>query len=148
MKLKVDAKGLRELQSQLDELPKATSRNVLARAGIKAMRRIETRAKELAPVDDGQLRNSITTQKAKAQRVSATRFAQGVTIETGPTGKRPAGGNAAWQEFGTVKMAANPFMRPAADGEGPAVMADLKQELAAEILKAAARIARKSAKGG
>lgn len=144
--------GFEELERALvEELPKATAKNVLRRAGINAMKRIENRAKQLAPRDDGALAASITTKPVKAKRASRTKYEaqSGVTIATGPTSRRPdsPGGNAAWQEHGTVKMPANPYMRPSADSEGPAVINDIREELAIQIGKAKTRIARKAAKG-
>lgn len=144
--------GFKELERALvEELPKATAKSVLRRTGINAMKRIENRAKELAPRDDGALIASITTKPVKAKRTSRTRYESqsGITIATGPTSRRAddPGGNPAWQEFGTVNMPANPYMRPAADSEIPAVLNDVRDELALQIEKARKRIARKAAKG-
>lgn len=144
--------GFDDLERALvEEFPRATSKNILKRAGIGAMKRIETRAKELAPKQEGALADSIATKQVKAKRSSRTRFEaqSGVTIATGPTSRKPdgPGGNASWQEFGTVKMAANPFMRPAVDGEAEAVIGDVRTELALQIEKARKRIARKAARG-
>lgn len=153
--MRVDFKlsGFDELERALvEEFPKATSKNILRRTGIAAMKRIESRAKELAPKQEGALAASIATKPVKAKRISSSRFAAqtGVTIATGPTSRKPdgPGGNAAWQEFGTVKMPANPFMRPAADAEGQAVIGDVRDELATQIEKARKRIARKAARKG
>lgn len=142
--------GFAELERALtDDLPKATAKNALKRAAIAAMKPIEERAKQLVPVDDGQLRDSITTKPARAKRQrGSVKYAasSGIEVLTGPTG-RQEGGNAAWQEFGTVHMPANPFMRPAADFEAEGVIEDLARELKAQIDKAAKRIARKLARG-
>ncbi len=144
--------GFEDLERSLvEEFPKATSKNILKRTAIGAMKRIENRAKELAPKQEGALAASIATKQVKAKRSSRTRFEaqSGVTVATGPTSRKPdgPGGNASWQEFGTVKMAANPFMRPAADGELPGVLDHVKAELALQIEKARKRIARKAARG-
>jgi HK97 gp10 family phage protein len=50
-------------------------------------------------------------------------------------------------EFGTVKLAANPFVRPAIDGNEQSIIESLKQSMTVEIGKAAARRAKKLAKG-
>lgn len=148
---KIKLEGFRELERALaEELPKATARNVLRRTAVNAMGRVEDRAKGFAPVDDGQLRDSITTKvvKAKRQRGSVRYVtSEGVEVHTGPIG-RQEGGYGAFQEFGTVKQAARPFMRPAADTEGQNVIDEVRDELAAQIEKAKARIARKAAKAG
>lgn len=153
MKVTYKTKGFKELEQALaNELPKATARNAMRRAATNAMKHIESRAKQLAPRDEGALADSITTKNVKAKRTSRTRYAKsdGIAVATGPTSRRASdpGGNAAWQEFGTVDMPANPYMRPAADGEAPKVISDVREELASQIEKAKARIARKAAKAG
>lgn len=142
--------GFKELERALaEELPKATAKSVLRRTAINAMSRIEARAKQLAPREAGDLADSITTKPVRAARVSRTQFAtqSGVTVATGPTG-RQEGGVGAFQEFGTVNMPANPFMRPAVDGEAHAVIDIVRDELTAQIASAKARIARKAARSG
>ena len=136
-------------RSLAEDMPKATAKNTLRRAAINAMKKIENHAKGLAPRDDGDLIESIKTKNVRAKRISATRFArsEGVTVATGPSGKNQAGGNAAWQEFGTVKNSAQPYMRPAADAQGQRVIDDIREELATQINKALARIAKKASKG-
>ena len=146
--MKVDMSGFRELERALSEdLPKATAKNVLKRSATAAMKRIEDRAKQLAPRNTGETADSITTKNVAAKRVSRTRYARstGVTVATGPTG-HPAGGKAAFSEFGTVKSPAQPYMRPAADAEGQAVIKDVKEALTDQVDKAKKRIARKMAK--
>jgi HK97 gp10 family phage protein len=144
--------GFKELDRALrDELPRATAKNASRRAMIDAMKPVEARAKQLAPVaehEGGQLRDSITTKPVKAKRISRTRYASSNTIEvaTGPTG-REEGGNAAWQEFGTVKMPPKGYMRGAADAEGENTVERLRDHLTTQIEKAKARIARKAARG-
>lgn len=65
--------GLSELDRLLKELPAKIEGNIMrgaVRAGAKVM---EARAKELVPVDDGDLRDSIkVSTKSKRGRVSAT----------------------------------------------------------------------------
>lgn len=155
MKITFKAKGFAELERALaEELPKATARNVLRRTGLGAMDRIEKRAQALAPKDSGDLTVSIQTKAAKTKRVSRTRFArsEGVEIQTGPTigaaFRNEEGGYAAFQEEGTANMAANPYMRPAYDENKNAVIDDVRDELAEQIEKAKARIARKLARKG
>lgn len=150
MKTTIKLEGFKELERALaEDLPKATARNVLKRTAMNANKRIEDKAKELSPVDDGALRDRITTKPVKAQRISRTRFARstGVAVATGPTG-REEGGYGAFQEFGTVNMPANPFMLPAAHSEGQKVIAEVRDELKTQVEKAKARIARKLAKKG
>lgn len=150
--MKLELKGFRKLERALaEELPKATAKNALRGAAKDAMGLVETRAKQLVPVEKGNLRDSITTKTAKAKRAKGSvRFERstGVEVWTGPSGKHPEGsGNPAWQEFGTVKQTAQPYMRPAADEEGQRVIDDVRGFLAERIGKARSRIAKKAAKG-
>lgn len=70
----------------------------------KAAFDIEARAKELAPVDTGNLRRSIHCEFAPDGLTGAV----GTVVEY-----------AVYQEFGTVKMPPHPYLRPAADEVGP-----------------------------
>lgn len=147
--MKVKLTGFRELERALaEDLPKATARNVLNRTARESMERIRTGMSERAPKNQGALAGSMKTQPVKAKRSSRTRFARssGVSVNTGPTG-REEGGNAAWQEFGTVDQPAQPYARPTADAEGEAVVAEVKDVLTMQIDRAKARVARKLARG-
>ena len=77
---------------------KAATARGLEICGEKA----ESYAKEICPVDTGRLRNSI----AHAQEGSNTEVI-GSNVEYG-----------VFVELGTHKMAAKPFLRPAAEGHG------------------------------
>jgi hypothetical protein len=151
--------GFKELEKALvEELPKATARNVLWRTAEGSMKRVENRMAELAPRDsadrdgDGKhLNETMRTQRVRASRErGSVRFQSrnGVEVRTGPApvGKR-ARANAGWQEDGTRNMPAHPYARPAADSEGQKVIGDVREELATNIGKARARIARKAARG-
>ena len=144
--------GFRELDEILKSMPKATAKNVLKRSAIKVMKRIEEGMAARAPKDDGTLAGSMRTQVVKATRQRGqVRFnaQSGVEVITGPA---PEGkmnrANAGFQEFGTVKMAANAYARPTADAENENVVEDLKGILAGEIDKAVARAARRAARAG
>lgn len=154
MKFSTKTTGFEGLEDALIELEQfsgrtTTGKNAVQRGIKKAMKRVENKAKSLVPVDDGDLRDSITTKKerAKRQRGSA-KFARqtGISMLTGPTGKKE-GGNPAWQEFGTVKMTPQPYMRPAADLEGERVIADVAKELQDAVMKSVARARKKAARG-
>jgi hypothetical protein len=157
--VKVEVSGFKELEKALaEELPKATARNVLNRTATDAMEPMRVRMGQLAPYDpldrddDGNhLNETMRTQVAKARQARALGVDRqsGVVVLTGPAsvGKR-ARANAGWQEDGTVKMPANPYVRPAADAEGVKAIQSVRDILAGHIEKAKARIARKAAKGG
>lgn len=146
--IKVKITGFRELEKALaEEMPKATARGVLRRTAANAMERIRTGMAQRAPKDSGDLADSMATKPVKAKRTSRTRYAKqgGVSYNTGPTG-REEGGNAAWQEFGTVDRPAQPFARPTADAEGTAVIDEVAAELTKQVEAAKARIAKKLAR--
>ena len=140
--------GLEDALIELEQLSgrTTTGKNAVQRGMKKAMKRVEDHARSLVPVDEGTLRDSITTKKERAQRQRGSRkFVRqtGVSMLTGPTGGQE-GGNPAWQEFGTVKMTPQPYMRPAADSEGPAVIKDVAKELQVAV-GASVKRARKKA---
>lgn len=147
--IRVRITGFRELERALaEELPKATAKAVLRRTAVKSMERIRTGMAERAPKDTGYLADHMKTQNAKAERIPGSKRYKkqnGVSVNTGPIGV-PEGGNPAWQEFGTEKMAATPYARPTADAEGENVIADVKDELTRQIEAAKKRIARKAAR--
>lgn len=73
----------------------------------------ESYAKRLCPVDTGRLRNSIThAQLDERTEVIGTNVSYGV-----------------FQELGTVKMRARPFLRPAAEGHSSEYKTILQNEL-------------------
>ena len=71
-------------------------------------------AKGLAPVDTGNLRNSISHSVVEAERAVYV----GTNVEYAP-----------YQEYGTVKMASHPFLRPSAENHAD----EYKQIVQAEL---------------
>ena len=135
--------GLKELEQALGELPRATQRNVLRRVLEDAGEPIARAARSRAPRDVGNLVESIDVsqrltrrQKARHQKVA------GVEMHVG-AGANP---QSITQEFGTFKEPAQPFMRPAWDGEKHGAMNLIYNSLWGEIEAAAARAARKAAR--
>jgi HK97 gp10 family phage protein len=137
-----EVEGLKELDNALGELPKATARNVLLRVLKGEGAPITETAKQLAPDDPRtggkDLHTSIVMKTTKARK-----RVQAVEVEIGPTTAKFYG---IFHEFGTAKMAAHPFMRPAFDGQVSRVLAGIKDRLREEIEKARARLARKAAR--
>ena len=78
---------------------------------------IESACKQQAPVDTGRLRASITTAAAGENSVIVA----------------PHVDYAMYQEFGTYKMAAQPFMKPGFESSRDAALAHIKAKLAAAI---------------
>lgn len=89
------------LRQKLDMLAKSFPGVVKAAINESALN-IQTGAKRLSPVDTGRLRSSITIES----------FNDGLAQRVGTRVNY-----AAYQEFGTVKMKAQPFLFPAAEAE-------------------------------
>lgn len=80
--------------------------------------RLEREAKARCPVRTGNLRNSI----------KAETHAGGLNADVGP--RKPDGWYAHFLEWGTVKMAARPFMGPAWEAVRPRYIADVTAAVA------------------
>lgn len=162
--------GLAELQKNLDQFTRATQRRVVQRALIKAAAPIADAAKTLAPVDSGDLRDSIIIRArsvkdsgkdayhqtlraggSKSDAVSALRDARranptdvgAVQVIIGPTADiRYAG----LVEFGTIHAHAQPFMRPAFSANSQRALSLVAGEMKLEIERTAKRVAVRAAK--
>ena len=162
MRVKVKVTGLREAEAALAELPKATGKNVLRRVARGSLEAMRDHAAALAPDDPAtgapDLRTSISISEKRtkaAKTKSTTRMVRGRFRASASTGiamaMGPASGGgvlnyASFQEFGTVDMAANPYMRPAWDAGAMKALDYIKDNLRAEIDKAATRLAKKRAR--
>lgn len=149
---RVRVDGLRELEKALEQLPRATGKNVLRRVLRKRAQPIADAMEAKAPDDPAtkgnDLRNSIgvSTKLSKRQaglhrkmfrndKASVEMF-----VGAGPVPQ------AHLQEFGTINHGPQPYARPSWDaGKGP-LLAGLKADLWDEVNKAAKRLAKKQAK--
>lgn len=160
MRIVLKVEGLRELQAALEELPKATSRNVVRRALMNALKPMEAQAEALAPSLTGQLRSTIETS-AKLSRRQKAQHAADIGAKTVKTAEGyrstpqttvfmfmgPASSaKSIVQEFGSVHQSPQPYMRPTWDSGAMAALKSIKDEFATELEKARARLARKAAK--
>lgn len=155
--------GFGDLKAVLAELPAATQRNVLKKATRKALEPTFQEIRNSAPVRQGKLRDSVRLEvglddpgyrararasfksKGHARGVKRTKGGGNIlaSIKVGGAGAF----HAPFVEFGTVKMAAHPFVRPAVDSNQASIIESLKQTMTVEVGKAAARRAKKLAKG-
>lgn len=172
MSVSISVSGLKELDQALGLLPKATARNVLVRTLSKAAEPLVEEAKRLAPVapvDGGQLRDSIAASSRVKNKVGNAEYSaamkQGLGVEAARSALRAARrankGNGSFAqlfvgpargggviryahivEFGSVKTAPHPFMRPAWDVTKDQVLSVIKQELGGQIIAAARRVGR------
>lgn len=113
---KVTVDGVDELVRKLQGLArKATPAQ--ARAALMAgALPIQTAAAQKAPVDTGTLRRSIHTETAEIDSGVAARI--GTNVEY-----------AAAQEFGTSRMRAQPYLRPAYDEQKAAALKEMARAL-------------------
>lgn len=147
--------GFKELDQALAKLSKSTGTRVLQRAGVKAMEIMATRAETLAPDDiktpAPDLHRSIAVStKARIGRAVSEEIEKGnrATVYVGPAFNLPRYARAMVAEFGSYKMAAKPYMRPAFHQTGHAVLDQVGSLIRAEIDKVVARAAKRAAKGG
>jgi HK97 gp10 family phage protein len=146
--------GFAELDEALAELEKmATQKAVLRRALKKAAQPTADKASGMAPVLTGALAGSVTVstkldkRQAGLHRKMFRDDRAAVEMFVGPSYTLGAGGrHGHLLEFGTYKMAAQPFMRPAWDSDKMALLDRLKVELRAEIDRTVARAARRAAR--
>lgn len=123
----VDEKGLKQMKKILQNFPINVRKNAIkgmVRAGAKV---IEEEAKRLVPVDTGNLRESISTisQNSKDKNIAhyavtplknkskTKRFISSNGTKWSIKGQVADGYYAHMIEFGTSKMKAQPFLRPA-----------------------------------
>lgn len=145
---KVQILGLKEVDRALQELPRATSKNVMRRVLRKRAEPIAFLATQYVPVDSGDLGNSIeiatrlTPRQRKYQRSKGMDIgADAVVLYVGSSS--PV---AHLQEFGTRHHAAQPFIRPAFEQLKHTVTEGLREDLWNEVKKSADRLARKNAR--
>lgn len=166
--------GAEELNSVLKELiadfgPK-DSKNILVSAVRQAMRPALETAKANVPVDTGALRASLRiearkpTRKHKASKYIDEGDVVIATVTTAPgkvlakksfknerTGKRQKGidsdARAIAAEFGTAKVAPQPFLRSALESNSGLIVNNLSEQIKIAIDKYKARQAKKANKG-
>ena len=102
-----DTSALRKLAADLDAAPARVRRDIEG-ALERAADDLVARARALAPVETGELRNSIR--------------ASGAGMDRAVTAAAP---HAIFQEFGTTGAPPKPFMGPATDAIEPKLVADL-----------------------
>lgn len=114
-------RGMQELQSKLKRLESGMQARVLKNALTAGALPIQNEAKILAPYETGTLRRSIHTEIVTHgdDRIVAE---IGTDVDYAPH-----------QEFGTRKMAAHPFLRPAFDTKLPEAKAEIVSAVKSQI---------------
>ena len=140
VRVKVD--GFKEIKKALDELGKAATDSVLRSALRKAGRPVADTAALLAPKRTGGLASSIdirTTLTSRQKRFSPKQKGE-VELFIGPS--HPTGAHGHLLEFGTSRMAARPFLRPAWDTHKESVLRTLEKEIWDAIERVRKRVAK------
>lgn len=138
-------KGAEELNAALKELGPTVATKLRTPALRAGAAPVVKEAKRLVPVRSGALKKSITVRTIR--NVS---FVPGKGLRTaGPSRVvigflRPASRHAHLVEFGTSKMAAEPFMRPALASQAAAAFKAMAESLARGIAREAAKLAKKA----
>jgi HK97 gp10 family phage protein len=112
-----------ELAETITEIEEALT-GKLGEAMVTAVLLIESTAKELAPVDTGRLRSSIASKVKKIAEDEVQGFV-GTNVEYAP-----------YVEWGTSKMEAQPYLRPAVNAHREDIR-DLFREAVEESIEEA-----------
>jgi HK97 gp10 family phage protein len=152
--LTVQVHGLKELNDALRDLPLAIGRNVLRGATSAGAALISKEAAAKAPVytgdvskghpPPGTLRRSVYLKQIRelSSPISQTFY---VSVRKGKNKADKKGRSLdayywTWVEFGTAKMAARPFLRPAFEARKLAAVDAIKRYLAERIPREAAKL--------
>lgn len=104
--------GVEEMMRTLKRIQTAVDDHVTTRVALNAAEIVADRARQLAPVDTGRLRDSIGVSLTPPREMSFSIRGEGVRVFIGPAADVIY---APYVEFGTWRQAAHPFMRPALD---------------------------------
>jgi len=128
--------GLSRLQRSLDQLPNRLRETALKNASAAGARVIRNEAKQRVPVETGQLRKNIVVARTIKQKGRKRRIRGAVFVGI----RGAARYYAHLVEFGTSKLSARPFLRPALDQKAPEALRAIAEKLAKEIDKQARRL--------
>lgn len=163
-RVRVKVEGLRELDKALRMLPAEIKTGGLIMRALRAgARLVAAEARRRAPVANpsseavlsgrrksGALRAGITTQFSRREELTVEMRVRNrgyIFAEAGKRASSAAEGNPNYWwlvEFGTSKMPAQPFMRPAFESKKQAALAEIIRHLKAEIIDVAIGVARKA----
>jgi hypothetical protein len=144
----ISTSGFKEMEAALGELTKATGKNVLKRAGLKAIAPVADVMKAKAPKDFHDLEEAIDYGSKRAKGAKK-HFNDPGTVEV-YAGVSVVGGGmppqATQQEFGNEHHGPQPYGRPSWDQEKMPTLERTKDELRPELDRAVARARRKALK--
>ena len=149
-KITVKVEGLRQLGEAMRLLSKEISTKIARSATGSAASLIRKRARALAPVADedyevdgvkvprGNIRDNIVAKRVSKGRTTLT--SEHLVVVRGKAKHGYASRIGSMHEYGTVKMSAHPFMRPAFDQQKTVAIRKIKDRIAAGIAKAASKV--------
>ncbi|WP_159990817.1 HK97-gp10 family putative phage morphogenesis protein [Pelistega ratti] len=148
--MKVRVEGLRELSDRLEKLDKKVAGQVVRKAAIEGSKLIRNEAKNRVPVYLGILKQNIVVKRFRDRGKGNVRYGIGlvssravyknnkVNRKKGRVGKTYYQGKTVYGhmvEFGTRKMKARPFLRPAFESQKEKAVDVVKNTLKQEIDK-------------
>lgn len=131
--VKFETKLTGNLLSALEKLSAAAGESTLRSAGVAGAKVFQEEAKIRVPVSTGVIKNNIIIKRAEEKSNGAQKQTYLVTVRTG---KKNAEGDAFyWRfvEFGTSKVAAQPFMRPAFEAMKRRALEAMRQRMREKI---------------
>lgn len=128
MDVKISIDGVKELNDLLQKLPDKIEKKALDNAMRTGANVVKKAAQSKAPVNTGLLRDSIKVKKDSSQQ-KAGAFQVGIFKER----KKHYPFYAHMIEFGTSKMQAQPFLRPAFDENRAEALKRIVERLAKSI---------------
>ncbi len=146
----VRVEGLQELSQRISALNKTVANRVVRKAATAGARLIRDEAKSRVPVDTGLLKRNIVVKKFRDQGPGNVRYGIGLVsskavYSNNKTNRRKGRvGQSYYQdkafyghmvEFGTRKMKARPFLRPAFESQKEKAVDIVKNTLKEELDK-------------
>lgn len=134
MSIKVE--GLDQLADRLKGLGPDISKKSLAKSVSRGARVVRKKVEQLAPVDTGRLRRSVYVKKMPKQS-NGQQQTYIVAVRSGKRYQKTDRDAFYWRfhEFGTEKLPAKPFIRPAFEGSKFEAADKIKEVLIKEVAK-------------
>ena len=114
--LTIKVEGIKELQAKFKVLD-VSIQNIMSQAVSQGAAVVERDAKQRVRVRTGRLRNSIREMK-QTKTASRVESQVGTDVEYGPA-----------NEFGSARLSAQPFLRPAIDNNEAEIVAAVEQAI-------------------
>lgn len=118
--MRIRVEGIEDVLKEFNRFDRESREN-LRKAVRRNANTLRNAIRNRAPVRSGNLRDSISARYDK----------DGFGADVGPT--RPKGSHAHFLEFGTIKMAARPFITPAAEEQREKYLNDVRNAVRGAI---------------